>query len=91
MANTVIAKTFSVSAREIERLRSVHRTFDEACRDFEELFAIKTSASKDGDVWASEQAGESLEEVRLEIERKLRDFNAHQHSTKTKANMGENH
>lgn len=91
MTNSKIARVFSLPGSEMERLRSLHRTFDEACNDFEELSALRESALRDGDTWTSEQAGESLEEVRSEIEQKLLDFDAYQQSTETKANMGENH
>lgn len=89
VSHDVIAKIFSLASDELTRLRHVHPGLDAACHDFEELTELQACAMKDSDTWATKQAQQSLEEVRLEIEQKLREANPFNATTNNKSKMGE--
>ncbi|WP_271952252.1 hypothetical protein [Ruegeria faecimaris] len=81
MSHDLIAKIFSLASEELARLRHAHPGLDAACHDFEELTELQACAMKDSDTWAAKQAQQSLGEVRLEIEQKLRGVNAFDSTT----------
>ena len=71
MMNKLFEEAFAVSEVELASLRATDRSLDEACQDFEELAELRARAINDNDICTAEQAQTSLEEVKLEIERKL--------------------
>lgn len=63
---------FSGQATVLTRYRKLDQALNAACQDFEDLAELKSSALKRGDLGLSGTAQISLDEVRQEIEHRLR-------------------
>lgn len=90
MADSSIAKTFSLSELDLAQLKQAHPALKGACSDFEDLVELQEAAMRDGDTRAVEHARTSLEEVRLEIEQKLNEIKRLLETTENNTSPGEN-
>lgn len=70
--DNALQRVFQDLASDLDRFRAMDKALDAACQDFEELAQLQAAALTRGDHSLSGTAQVSLEEVTLEIERRLR-------------------